>query len=387
MTRPFSLARWAVPVLTAAVLAACGGSDDGAVRWSGMVSFGDSLSDVGSYRVGTVAALGGGKYTINGASGLNWTEHVAQRLSVATPCAAQTGLLPNIPGLVGAAVTSVPGCYNYAQGSARVSSPLGPHSVALQAAPFYASTLGVTAVPVQIQIANHLSRTGGSFAGTELVTVMAGANDLFMHLNAVAAAPQGGQVAVGAALAAGWDQPTQTAVFAGGNAAVSAAAAAAVQGMTQAGTTLATLVREQMLAKGAQYVLVANVPDVSTTPLALTYDATTRQLITTMAMAFNAQLQAGLTGTPVVQADLFAQSRAQVAEPRHFGLTNITDPACSTNPTLNPLNGTALVCTAYSTAVSNTDGYLYADDVHPSPRGYRLMSDYIVERLEMAGWL
>ncbi len=100
MARQFSLARWAVPVLTAAVLAACGGSDDNTMRWSGVVNFGDSLSDVGSYRVGTVAALGGGKYTINGATGLNWTEHLAQRLSVAAPCAAQTGLLPNIPGLV-----------------------------------------------------------------------------------------------------------------------------------------------------------------------------------------------------------------------------------------------------------------------------------------------
>lgn len=387
MARQFSLARWAVPVLTAAVLAACGGSDDNTMRWSGVVNFGDSLSDVGSYRVGTVAALGGGKYTINGATGLNWTEHLAQRLSVAAPCAAQTGLLPNIPGLVGAAVTNVPGCYNYAQGSARVSSPLGPHSVALQAAPFYASTLGVTAVPVQTQMANHLSRTGGSFAGTELVTVMAGANDLFMHLKAVAAASQGGTTAVGAAMAAGWDQSAQTAVATGGASAVSAATAAAVQGMTQAGAALATLVREQVLAKGAQYVLVANVPDVATTPLALSYDAATRQLITTMAMAFNAQLQAGLTGTPVVQADLFAQSRAQVADPVRFGLTNITAPACSTNPALNPLNGTALVCTAYSTVAANTDGYLYADDVHLSPRGYRLMSDYIIERLEVAGWL
>lgn len=387
MKQHFSLARWAIPVLTAAVLAACGGGDDSTVRLSSMVNFGDSLSDVGTYRVGTVAALGGGKYTINGATGLNWTEHLAQRLSVAAPCAAQTGLLPNIPGLVGAAVSNVSGCYNYAQGSARVSNPLGPHSVALQAAPFFANTLGVMAVPVQTQMANHLSLVGGHFSGNELVTVMAGANDLFMHLKAVAAASQGGQTAVGAALAAGWDASAQAAVATGGATAISAAAAAAVQGMTQAGATLATLVREQVLAKGAQYVLVANIPDVAVTPLALSYDATTRQLITTMAMTFNAQLQAGLTGTPVVQADLFAQSRAQVANPVSFGLTNITDPACSTNLALNPLNGTALVCTGYSTVTANTDGYLYADDVHPSPRGYRLMSDYIVDRLQGAGWL
>ena len=34
-------------------------------------------------------------------------------------------------------------------------------------------------MPIVTQIANHLGRVGGSFSGTELVTVMAGANDLF----------------------------------------------------------------------------------------------------------------------------------------------------------------------------------------------------------------
>lgn len=56
MTKPFPLARWALPVLAAAALAACGGSDE--PRYTSMVNFGDSLSDVGSYRVGSVAALG-----------------------------------------------------------------------------------------------------------------------------------------------------------------------------------------------------------------------------------------------------------------------------------------------------------------------------------------
>ena len=55
------------------------------------------------------------------------------------------------------------------------------------------------ATPVQVQMTTHLLRSGGSFNGSELVTVMAGANDVFMNLNAVAAAAQGGDAAVGAA--------------------------------------------------------------------------------------------------------------------------------------------------------------------------------------------
>lgn len=386
MNKYFSLSRWALPVLTAAVLSACSGGSD-SPRFTSLVNFGDSLSDVGSYRVGTLAALGGGKFTVNGPTGLNWTEHLAQRLAVAAPCAAQTGLLPNIAGLTGAAVTNVGTCTNYAQGSARVSSPVGPESVALQGAPFNLQTLGVMAVPVQTQLATHLGRTGGSFNGNELVTIVAGANDLFMHLDAVSAAAKGGATAVGGAVAAGWNASTQAAVAAGGAAAVNAATAAAVEGMGQAGAALAVLVRQQVLAKGARYVLVGNVPDVATTPLGLSLDAGSRQLITTLATTFNSQLKAGLEGTTVVQADLFAQSREQVASPSRYGLTNVTDKACSTDTTLNPLGGSALACSTRSTVAGDTSGYLYADKVHPTPLGYRLMADYMVERLQRAGWL
>ena len=42
MTKPFPLARWALPVLAAAALAACSGSDE--PRYTSMVNFGDSLS-------------------------------------------------------------------------------------------------------------------------------------------------------------------------------------------------------------------------------------------------------------------------------------------------------------------------------------------------------
>ena len=53
------------------------------IKFSSQVSFGDSWSDVGSYAVSQVAALKGGKYTINdvGADGKNaaknWTELMA----------------------------------------------------------------------------------------------------------------------------------------------------------------------------------------------------------------------------------------------------------------------------------------------------------------------
>ena len=126
--------RWAaIGVAAAAVLAACGGSDDNKVNFTQTVSFGDSVSDVGTYQVGTVAALGGGKFTVNGPAGKVWTEDLAAAVGTPAQCAARTGLLPNDPQVTGAPVQDFPNCFNYAEGSARVTSEgSGPNGVALQ---------------------------------------------------------------------------------------------------------------------------------------------------------------------------------------------------------------------------------------------------------------
>src|SRR5205085_4744659 len=85
------------------VLAACGGGSGGDqsthVQFSSLVSFGDSLSDVGTYRVGAIAAIGGGQFTVNGPAPTNCTERLAADIHVAAPCAAETGLASNIPGI------------------------------------------------------------------------------------------------------------------------------------------------------------------------------------------------------------------------------------------------------------------------------------------------
>lgn len=373
-------------VLAALVLAACGGGDSGP-RFHSIVSFGDSLSDVGTYKVGTIAAIGGGKWTVNGPDARTWTEVVAADSGLAAPCAAQTGLLPNVPGFQGAPVVDHPECANYAQGSARVSNPFGSPSVAaLQAAPFNQVNIGLLATPVSTQMNTHLARSGGAYRGSELVTVTVGGNDLFMNLYGVAAAGVGGAAAAGAASTAGWDQTVQAAVAAGGPAAVQAATTAAVAAMGRTGTELASLVRTQVLDKGARYVTVLNLGDGAQTPFAMTFDAGTRQLAATLVTTFNSALQAGLAGTPVVLIDAYASSRDQMANPAKYGLSNVTTPACSTTSPNNPLQGSSLGCTSASTIAADTSGYLYADDVHPSPLGHRLYGQLAMQQMMAAGW-
>ena len=372
----------------ALLLAACGsGHDDSGVDFTSTVTFGDSLSDVGTYRVGTIAAVGGGKWTVNGPDSPNWTELVASAAGTPAPCPAQTGLLVNIPGLVGAPVMNFPACRGYAQGSARVSQRFAPNAAALQSPPFNEVNLGLMATPVATQLDTHLANVGGSYSGSELVTVMAGGNDLFMNFNGVARAGAGGSTAAGAALAAGWSSAVQALARLGGSAATDAATAAAYDSMRDAGSELADLVRSRVLAKGARHVIVVNMPDVSQTPFGLSLDAGSRGVVSNMVTFFNSQLQSGLNGSGVLLVDIYAQGRLQAASPATFGISNATSPACSTTSPANPLQGSSLGCTAASTVAADTSGFLYADTVHPAPLGYRLIAQHVIERMRAAGWL
>ena len=457
--------KFALAVLAAAVLAGCGGASGGdqalKVKYTAQVSFGDSLSDVGSYAVGTVAAKGGGKFTINGdntkinpeLTGKNWTEHLAAQFGLAAPCAAETGLEGN--ALKGLAVPRVKhaGCYGYAMGGSRVTNPVGPNNK------LTGSALGALTVPVVTQIANHLAVSGGKFSGTEAVFVMAGGNDVLYQLGALqagaTAAGQAAGAAAGAqafatnlalALAAGATNPAtaaasigaaiktasaapgatsttivgaavQAAVIAGNTNAPSLAAAAAakaqadatvtgnaagakagadyaaaqgpllVTAMGQAGKELVALVKDQIIAKGANYVIVNNLPDVAGTPSGLSKDANTKALINAMVSAFNGELSGGLSGNAkVLLVDVFAVSHDQGVNPGPYGLTNVSETACDLSAPGNIL-GSSLVCNGTNLKAGDVSHYSYADDVHPTPFNNLLLARYVAKDMVVRGWL
>lgn len=204
--------KYSLAILSAvAVLVGCGGSGSNTAgdqtlkaKYSAQISFGDSLSDVGTYAVGPVKALGGGKYTINGSNtginpaltGKNWTELIAAQLGLPAPCPAQTGL--NGVAAAGFAIPVVnhAGCFGYAQGGARVTNPVGPGNILTGAA------LGQLTVPVVTQIKNHLAISGGKFKSDELVFVMAGGNDALIQLGQLSAGATAAGQAAGASTGA-----------------------------------------------------------------------------------------------------------------------------------------------------------------------------------------
>lgn len=252
------------------------------VRFTSVVSFGDSLSDVGAYKVGTVAALGGGKYTVNGPDGLVWTEVLANMVGAPMQCPAQTGLLSNLSSVTGAPVQNFADCFNYAQGGSRVgSSGACPAGVALQTA-FAQQNIGAMCISLREQVGNHLAKPGGSFQPNDLVTEHAGGSDLSMQFTAVASAFGGGGVAVATGKVAGWPQATLDAVALGGVTALDAARAAAMEAMVRAGAELAALINIQIVDKGARYVVVRNQGNATHTPFGRTLDAGTQAFVVAM---------------------------------------------------------------------------------------------------------
>lgn len=446
----------ALALLTAAVLTACGGNGstggDQALKtkFSAQVSFGDSLSDVGTYGVGTVKALGGGKFGINGdntainstLTGKNWTELMAAQLGLPAPCPAVTGLDGNAAQGFSVATVAHSGCYGYAEGGARVTNPVGMGNKLTGAV---AGAAGALTIPVATQIQMHLTANGGKFSGTELVLVMAGANDIFMQLGGLsAAATAAGTTAFGTTLvgllAAGATNPQTAAVAIGTamqtelanpahtdasvvNAAVTAAVMAGNSGVaTPAGygplvaqaqaagakagadyaaangpklvpamagvaTELVALVKDQVIAKGASYVVVNNMPDIGTTPFGKSVDANTLALVNGMVKAFNDTLSAGLASEPKVAfVDTFSASHDQATNPAPYGLTNVTTPACDLTAPKNPL-GSSLVCNGSNLIAGDVSHYAFADSVHPTPFVQLLLARYVSIFMAKKGWL
>lgn len=406
---PYSLS-----LVAAAILVGCGGGGSSAtdpapkIKFSTQVTFGDSLSDVGTYKVGTVAALGGGKYTINSATAKNWTEIVAADLGLSAPCAAQTGLEGLAPQGFNVPVKNNAGCTGYAQGGARVTNPVGPGNKLLGG---NNAILGQLTVPVVKQIQNHLDASGGKFTGTEIVFVSGGPNDAFIQAATLsAAATAAATAAVTAAvpgqiqkdIASGVCKPTDaqasncipgavatltpTVGASAGAAYAKANAQTYVDAMGTAGTELASYVNNMILAKGAKYVVVVNMPDLSKTPDALKQSADTQTLLNGMTVTFNARLLAGLAGNDnVLFIDLFTRFRDHAANPSLYGIGNVTTPACDLTPAKNPL-GSSLVCNANNLIAGDTSKYYFADSVHPTPLGQSLFASYISEELTKRKW-
>ncbi|WP_229219140.1 hypothetical protein [Duganella sp. BJB1802] len=153
-----------------------------------------------------------------------------------------------------------------------------------------------------------------------------------------------------------------------------------VAAMTTAGTELANLVKTQIVANGANYVTVNNLPDVATTPKGRSQPSS-QALINAMVSAFNGALTSGLASeSKVLVVDVFAVSHDQATNPGPYGLTNVEEPACDLSTAKNPL-ASALTCNGGNLKTGDVSHWSFADDVHPSPFNNLLLARYVAEKL------
>ena len=398
-----SLSPW---LFSALLLAACGGGGDPDVAGSGspsgaptskgaftaVVVFGDSLSDIGSYAPATSLAGNGtppyfgGKFTTNETStgapdanplGKIWVELLAGSLGVAvTP--AQIGFGTTSVACPAAAVPQLANsCTDYAQGGSRVTDPNG-----------IGHASGALTVPVVTQIANHLTRFT-SFKASDLIFVYAGSNDVFAQFGTFAATA----ASVQAQAAAGTITADQA------NQALFLAQQTAEAGMKQAAQELVADVKTQILAKGGTYVAVMTLSDITDTPFGQSLPVSAQPVLTAMSQTFNLWLRDGLTGQPVQLIDTYAIFKTAYQSPATYGFVNNTTPACdpakiSAITGGADTDGSSLFCNGTPGAPYNglrtgadVNTWQFADSVHPTTGGHRVINAAFTAALQSFGWI
>ncbi|OUL80229.1 SGNH/GDSL hydrolase family protein, partial [Paraburkholderia hospita] len=156
----------AISAVVIALLAACSGNGGGGSASNNpaggihlqTVSFGDSLSDVGTYAP-LATAVGGGRFTTN--PGQVWTQLVAQYYGDTLGAAFTIGFDHHL---------SPQGGFGYAEGGSTVATPANLND-------FLVDVIGNIEMPVNQQVSSYLA-AHGSFNAGQLVLVWAGANDV-----------------------------------------------------------------------------------------------------------------------------------------------------------------------------------------------------------------
>ena len=388
---------WALTALTAALLTACGGNDDavpgtgepsGAPTTKGtftaLVTFGDSLSDLGAYAPATsltgngAAPYFGGKFTANSATATVWVENLATTMGlVVTPGEVGFGATSVKCPAAGVSPTLAGTCTGYGQGGSRVTDPNG-----------IGKTTGALTVPVKTQIANHLTRFT-NFKASDLVIVWAGNNDAFIQFGAFSAAA----TAIQADAIAGRITADEA------NVRLFNAQTTAQYAMKAAALELSGYVKSEILAKGGKYVAVMTLPDSTLTPFGTTLPPTAKPVLTALVDTFNLWLREGLTGVAVKVIDQNAPGKDVYANPAKYGLVNNTVPTCDATKIQAitggaVTDGSSLFCNSTAGVPYNgvrtgadVNTWQFADGVHPTPGGHKIISDYVTSQLRAFGWI
>lgn len=372
-------------IAAAVTLSACGGGGTAdtspKLKITAVKVFGDSIADSGTY---------GFKFTVQSADNLIFPERVAasygQTLCSFYKATGPDSFVPNPKA----------GCTNAAIGGGRInyySNPTDPRGITVQMA-------AVAAL--------------GSYSPGDLTVIDGGGNDAADLVGAYLKAPSDKAASYAGLLTTVLTPAQVGAALAGG-----AAGMATIGGvyMTALADNFYAAIKTSVLDKGAQQVIVLNMPGITNTPrfqmvldgisaaygggtAGATARAQSEALFKSWIEAFNKQLAAKFAGeAKVAVVDFYTAFNDQVATPAQFGLSNVKTPACPITglgsdglPTYSfpTCTATALSAAPPAGATGGADwwkSYGFSDGFHPTPYGHQLTGQLISKTLAIKGWL
>lgn len=301
-----------------------------AADFSGMVFFGDSLTDSGYFKgIGQQPS-----FTTN--PDPVWAQILAH----------DYGLSANPAAVLTPTGVQNAGGTDYAVGGARVSTQNGYPSPSI--APFVPT--------VSAQVNGYLA-ANARLDSKGLYGIWAGANDIIAY--------------------------TQQNIAGLLNPATQVATGQKVAGLVASEALNVVGLIGQLQRAGAGTVLVVNLPDVGRTPLAASEPPGVGTLWSASAGAFNATLNAGLTrlGGNVVALNAFGLLSEIIANPTPYGFKNVTTPACTSLDGSGNL--TSSLCTRATLVEPNANQtYLFADGIHPTGAGHAIIAEYAMSVLQ-----
>ncbi|WP_428503519.1 SGNH/GDSL hydrolase family protein [Roseateles sp.] len=373
-----------VPLAVGLALTACGGSGDSIpdapapAKITAVKVFGDSLADSGTF---------GFRFTVQGAETQIYPERIAASFGT-TLC--------NFYAFTGTTFTtnSKPGCGNYAIGGGVINQANGsdPRGIVLQ------------------MITASLS---GPYKASDLALIDGGGNDAADLVGAYLKAPTDKAAAYAALLGTVLSASQVSTIMSGGAAGMATGGATYMEALAD---KFADGIQSYVLDKGAQQVVILNVPSITVTPrfqrvldgIALasgggTAGATARAqsegLFKSWITAFNKRLDTRFAGQArVAVADFYSALNDQAANPAQYGLSNVKNTACPQTGTGADGLPTYTFPTCSSTALSAsipvgaTGGanwwktYAFSDGFHPTPYGHQLIAELIGRSLAAKGW-
>lgn len=338
------------------LLLGCGG--DGGVssainsRTLQTISFGDSLSDVGTYAVAGAPQVGplvfgGGRYTTN--PGMVWTQYVAQHYG--------DMLTPAMQGGFGTAPVARGG-YGYAQGGATVATVITQ------------DYSGALAMPVSHQVSAYLA-SHHAFNSSQLILIQGGGNDIIGAVRSAAA----GRIA----------------------------ATEALERVTSAAMELAATV-DRIVAAGGQKIALLNVPDIGMTPFAVR-NAVLAPELSRMSKLFNDTLRAQFASQHLPQQFMMIDAYGWYADVmkryRQSGFNVANDGiSCNSSKIITEAisvglpdpqvfleeNGAAIICSPATLTEPDADQtFMFADEFHPASRLQELFASFVEGQLEAEG--